>query len=207
LDSAGIGIGGDASDLQHVTTRKFKYNKKNKNKNKDQSETQNNGQIATAEDIENINTNLDDEQGEVEVELYSNLEGDTELANALGLDDDEFGETVDRIVAQLVASYLDNDSDEVDVGQIFANEISVDGNGDVSTEQINLDEGSMQEMGELLNNIAKKHKKKEIGDGEEGGLNMNENIEEEHEAQLYEVRYVVDSDANSNDIDEDEEMQ
>ena len=108
FNAAGIGSGGDNADLSHVTSRTFKYNKKNKNKNQNKNgdsansdtNTQNQNQVATSGDIE------DDEEGEVEVQLYSNLDGDRELADALGIDDDEFGETVDRIVAQLVASYL-----------------------------------------------------------------------------------------------------
>ena len=57
--------------------------------------------------------------------------------------------------------FLDGDSDEVDVSEIFSNEMSVE-NGEVSYDQLNLDQGSLDEMGELLNNIATKHKKKKL---------------------------------------------
>merc|ERR1719458_1770836 len=119
--------------LKLVGSKKIKYKNKKKKINGDSAPNQQS--VATG--------NEEEEYSDVEVEFYSNLEGDTELADALGLDEDEFGETVDRIVAQLVTSYLDNDSDEVDVSQIFANEMSVE-NGDVSMEQINLDQGSME---------------------------------------------------------------
>ena len=76
--------------LQHVGTKKIKY----KNKKKDNEE----------ETVETMNDN--EEDTEVEVQLYSNVD-DTELANVLGLEDDEeLSETVDRIVARLISSYL-----------------------------------------------------------------------------------------------------
>lgn len=99
FDSAGINTGSDP--LQHVTTKKFKY-KKNK-KQKGGNNNNNNQQLATNEDIEN---NEDNEYEAVEVELYSNINDDQELANALGLEDGEVDDTIDRIVQQVVASYL-----------------------------------------------------------------------------------------------------
>lgn len=189
-------IGSEQTDpLKLVGSKKIKYKNKKKKKEKDMNgeSVSNDQSVATEHDI----NGEEEEYSDVEVEFYSNLEGDTELADALGLDEDEFGETVDRIVAQLVASYLDNDSDEVDVSQIFANEISVE-NGDVSMEQINLDQGSMEEMSELLTSIAKKHKKKRNDDGSE----MDEDTETD-DAQIFAMKFVVDSDKNNDDGGDD----
>ena len=103
--------------------------------------------------------------------------------------------------------YTDNDSDEVDVGQIFANNV---GNGDVSVDELDLDDGSMQEMSELLNTIARKHKKKKINDNEQitdgQDIDGNEGYVDgqEQDVEVYAVKFTVDSD-NDNDDNEDTE--
>merc|ERR1712087_823647 len=78
-----------------------------------------------------------EEYAEVEIDFYSNFE------------DGELGDTVDRVINQLVASYLDNESgEEVDISQIFSSELM---------EEVNLDDKTMND---LLNLIAPKQKKK-----------------------------------------------
>ncbi len=74
----------------------IKGKKINQNKNQNKN---NNDKNSNETDGNNV-------KKDVEVELYSNLEGDTELADALWLDEQELGDIVDRIVVQLVASYL-----------------------------------------------------------------------------------------------------
>merc|ERR1711992_239605 len=92
--------------------------------------------------------------GEVEIEFYSNFE------------DEEMSDTVDQVIGQLIASYMDNESGEdVDLTQIFANSLNM--------EEINLDDNTMNEMNDLLNLLTGtdhqiKSETAQIGDGTEG---------------------------------------
>merc|ERR1712228_283118 len=108
-----------------------------------------------------------EEYEEVEIEFYSNF------------DDDELGETVDRVISQLVASYLDNESgEEVDVSAIFANELM---------EEVNLDEATLSEMSDLLNMITENG---QIGNGEGED-------EENGDSKIFAFKFVVETERPS----------
>jgi len=194
LHSVGNNVAMDP--LKLVGSKRIKHKKRKKKNNNvepqdplKEDNVPKNAEMATENEVNGEQEDYDD----VEVEFYSSLGGDGELANALNLDDEEFGETVDRIVAQLVASYLDNDSEEVDVSQIFANELSVD-----EVEQFAMNEEGLQEMNELLTNIARKHKEKEKGINEDGEAAQNE---------IFAVKFVVGSEKNKNEQDEYNQIQ
>eukprot|EP01084_Bolivina_argentea_P276055 470925_1 len=188
--------------LQLVGSKTIKHKKKKKKK-----PTSPTGDKTTVEDESNTKAKQEDgtvestdneqEYDDIEIELYS-MGQDGELANVLGLDDAEIGDTVDRIVAQLVASYLDNDSEEVDVSQIFANEMRVE-NGDVSMQELVLDERSMEQINELLNTISEK---KQL---EGGNTQTNEEIDgnQHSEAQVFALKFVI----GSEEGDEQESQQ
>eukprot|EP00484_Ammonia_sp_Unknown_P026397 CAMPEP_0197026068 /NCGR_PEP_ID=MMETSP1384-20130603/6252_1 /TAXON_ID=29189 /ORGANISM="Ammonia sp." /LENGTH=372 /DNA_ID=CAMNT_0042454677 /DNA_START=119 /DNA_END=1237 /DNA_ORIENTATION=- len=225
FDAVGVD-GANEGPLQRVGSKKFKYKKQKKPKHVQESDgtelendkneegTDIDANEADGNVEEHVQTETDaetvdeeeEEYSDVEVELYSNLGGDNELMNALGLDDEEFGETVDRIVAQLVASYLDNDSEEVDVTQIFANEMTRrDASGDdVAIQQIDLDDASVEEMSELLNSIAEKHKNKNDEDNSE---QLAEGEIEEEQVQIFALKFAVDSGADEQEKNDEEDGQ
>jgi len=157
--AAGAGAGA-GSPLHHIGTKKHRV-KLHKHTPADDADTETASDevVSSAVDMVDADDELsDDEYEEIEVALF----GDQELREAMGLDEEEFGDTIDHIVAQLVSSYLDNESEDVDVSKVFASELRLNDGGELSMEQIEVDELSTQEMKELLHSIAEKYQNEHL---------------------------------------------
>merc|ERR1712228_397376 len=159
-----------ADSMKFVKSKTIKTKKKKKTTTEaeiESDESAKNNELTT-ESADDSN----EEYEEVEIEFYSNF------------DDDELGETVDRVISQLVASYLDNESgEEVDVSAIFANELM---------EEVNLDEATLSEMSDLLNMITENGQIGN-GDGED---------EENGDSKIFAFKFVVETESESDASEE-----
>ena len=179
-----------ADSLKFVKSKTIKTKKKKTTTTTTTNKVADDSEIESDESLKNdqlptesaaVNAAAEDEYEDVEIEFYSNF------------DDEELGETVDSIITQLVASYLDNESgEEVDVSQIFANELM---------EEVTLDESTVAEMNDLLNLFTQTQTIESEQIDEDGVSNLSSKKSENAEdgdVKMFAFKFVVESE-NEND--------
>merc|ERR1712129_536331 len=127
---------------------------------------------------EQTSGDINAEYEEVEIEFYSNY------------DDAEMGDTVDQVIAQLIASYMDGESgDEMDLTQLLANGMDL--------EVMDLDENTMSEMNDLLNALTGSNNKpkSETGMDENGLLDLNAEKadSDDEEIKMFAFKFTMDA--------------